>query len=699
MRSTFAGFTTAQLAMRASQKALDVTGQNIANINTKGYTRQRLDLISLNASSGVNKYESQLNTKIGNGVLTKGLSQIRDPFLDIRFRTESANVGTADQKLAVLKDMEQIFDEITKNGTQNQLSEIASMLQKLSSEVGNNEFDSMVKSSADVFTKMLNQYANQLDGIRKEQESNLDIDVRKVNDILQNIQKLNETIEKNHIHGNAALELQDQRNLLVDDLSVFMKIKVKYTPVQVSDSQTVDRMDIFFEGKDGEVPLVRGSEFATSISTQKDADGKIMMSFSRPKVDVPKVNDLLSQINTVNEEIKTLMANGDPTKDAELKMEFLLDKLDSSMQIEIKKTGPELTEINFLGDFEATPPEVAPNSVPLFKSGTFVSNLTQNADGTINATNVPPATDLIIQSGNKEINDEILQGRFKGMLDMLNKSGEFDDANETSRGIGYYQKSLDLLANQFAKSFNDMNREHTFDANGNQITKIETDPANAGAFLVTKKDKLTGAESTTSIMPTAPATAIERFDKNGKLVEGLADDETYIKKDLFVSLDPDAINARNIAISQDWKSSKIGITTSVKYGSPLGANDNVLNMISMMSEKQVYSTPGTPAQVGPPPVPEIPGVRLFEGSFQEMYTNMSTTLALDIKSTTSVLENFVSVADDIANMRDNISSVSLDEEGMNILHYQKSYNAAARLMTALDEAVDTIINKMGVVGR
>lgn len=43
IRSTFAGFTTAQLAMSASQRALDVTGQNIANINTRGYSKQRLE--------------------------------------------------------------------------------------------------------------------------------------------------------------------------------------------------------------------------------------------------------------------------------------------------------------------------------------------------------------------------------------------------------------------------------------------------------------------------------------------------------------------------------------------------------------------------------------------------------------------------------------------------------------------------------
>lgn len=52
IRSTFAGFTTAQLAMGASQRSIDVTGQNIANINTEGYTRQRLDIASLNLRNG-----------------------------------------------------------------------------------------------------------------------------------------------------------------------------------------------------------------------------------------------------------------------------------------------------------------------------------------------------------------------------------------------------------------------------------------------------------------------------------------------------------------------------------------------------------------------------------------------------------------------------------------------------------------------
>ena len=64
-----------------------------------------------------------------------------------------------------------------------------------------------------------------------------------------------------------------------------------------------------------------------------------------------------------------------------------------------------------------------------------------------------------------------------------------------------------------------------------------------------------------------------------------------------------------------------------------------------------------------------------------------------------MLTNQISVLNQTSNSRDGVSGVQLDEEGMNLLHYNQSYTAAARLMTTLDEALDVLINKTGVVGR
>ena len=205
---------------------------------------------------------------------------------------------------------------------------------------------------------------------------------------------------------------------------------------------------------------------------------------------------------------------------------------------------------------------------------------------------------------------------------MLNNNGEFDDP-ATSKGIGYYQKSLDLLANQFATSFNKANN-------------------------------------------TAGYTDHDLFATNDNTTE---------------------ITAKNIKIADGWANNKYGITASQDADAPVGANDNISHMITMMKESMTYSTGGAN------------DVQIFEGSFQEYFVNMGTQLGLDINSSSEILNNHTSLASSINDNRDNVSGVSLDEEGMNMIQYSQAYNASARLMTVLDEALDTLINNMGVVGR
>ena len=148
------------------------------------------------------------------------------------------------------------------------------------------------------------------------------------------------------------------------------------------------------------------------------------------------------------------------------------------------------------------------------------------------------------------------------------------------------------------------------------------------------------------------------------------------------------ITAANIQLSADWLSGKTQIVATQKPdiltdgATSSTANENILQMIQLLEKK----------------VPSL-GPDAGGSSFYSFYNGMVTQLNEDISFHTSTLENYVSVADNLASSRDNISAVSLDEEGINILQYQKSFNAASRLMTALDEALDTVINNMGVVGR
>ena len=144
-------------------------------------------------------------------------------------------------------------------------------------------------------------------------------------------------------------------------------------------------------------------------------------------------------------------------------------------------------------------------------------------------------------------------------------------------------------------------------------------------------------------------------------------------------------------IAAGWTDGTYGITISNKLvGSDTNpgstADENVLNMIKLLESSHVF-------KAGPN------NVQFFTGSFHDCFANIENTLGIDTKSETTLLTNQISVLNQTSNSRDGVSGVQLDEEGMNLLHYNQSYTAAARLMTTLDEALDVLINKTGVVGR
>lgn len=112
MRPTFLGFEASKTALYASQKALDITGHNLSNISTQGYTRQRADQVSVSAGSYNSRYSLNMAVYGGMGTNINGIEQIRDTRLDQAFRNEYCNTGYYDQKSAMLGDIESVLQEL-----------------------------------------------------------------------------------------------------------------------------------------------------------------------------------------------------------------------------------------------------------------------------------------------------------------------------------------------------------------------------------------------------------------------------------------------------------------------------------------------------------------------------------------------------------------------------------------------------------
>lgn len=186
MRSTFAGFTTAQLAMAASQRAIDVTGQNIANINTEGYTQQRLDIASLNLKNG-SFYNSSNRVRVGYGVEMTSISQLRDPFLDAQYRSQIYKLGTTDSHAAGLEKLQVPFDEAATSGVRDAFLQLSNALQTLSKDDGyTKENDTVVRSRMQIIVNLFREKATSLQDIRKDtQDSFKATDIKDLNETLK----------------------------------------------------------------------------------------------------------------------------------------------------------------------------------------------------------------------------------------------------------------------------------------------------------------------------------------------------------------------------------------------------------------------------------------------------------------------------------------------------------------------------------
>ena len=253
---TFGSFGQARLAIYAAQLGLSVTGNNISNVNTPGYTRQRLDQISFK-TGGADRYQSATDLRVGNGVLPTSISQLRDPYLDIRYRSENAHVGAMDTKLTGLDSIAAILDEVGKGGEvpegdqfgiiAYQLGNIFQALQRLEGETGQKEYDVQVRSAAASLCQMFNSYASQLEELYNNTVEDYNKNITAVNNLLTNIRDLNSAIRECDIHGDNALELRDQRNNLIDDLSKYMKVKVSYTVEDIGAGKTVEKLMIHLD--------------------------------------------------------------------------------------------------------------------------------------------------------------------------------------------------------------------------------------------------------------------------------------------------------------------------------------------------------------------------------------------------------------------------------------------------------------------
>lgn len=294
---TFSSFTTARLGIYASQASLNVTGNNIANINTTGYTRQRMDLVSL-YSKGAGKYANIFNRNVGYGVLAETRTQLRDPFLDIRYRNENTNLAANTEKYNGLYQLSHTLDEVNKGTDKDEgygviqanLKNFVTALEKLHANVGSQEFDRQVRGEAESLTVFFNEAAKALQSVYDGKAEEFTQTLKETNVLLNDIRDLNEQIRTAALYGDTALELRDQRNLDLDKLSELMHINVEYSVERVDQFTEVEKLTVTIadsKGPDGKpIKLIDGI-YGAQISVQ-DREPLLNPNYDPVKINAAK---------------------------------------------------------------------------------------------------------------------------------------------------------------------------------------------------------------------------------------------------------------------------------------------------------------------------------------------------------------------------------------------------------------------------
>jgi len=598
MRSTFMGFEMARSGMSASQKGIDVTGQNLTNVNTPGYTRQRVDFVSI-GTLGSSRGMTTRSNLVGQGVGVSGISQIRDPFLDRRFREEYSDVGMYEQNVSILKDIESALDEVTSSGLKEAMANVVKALQDLSKNPDQSTNANIVQTAFKSLTSVLNQFSNKLVSIYEQQKFNAKVAVNDANSLMERIASLNKSISDDVSSSNAnntygPNELLDQRNNLLDELS-------KYGDMHV----------------------------------QEETNGTVKVTL-----------------------------NGQTVVDGE--------------------------------NYDAI-------------------ELVHNHDNTISFNWRSSGKNMVSSTG-----------QLKSFTDLINGNGENATGiyENYEKGIPYYQAKLDDFAKAIATSFNDTvktkatNAVYTIDAPANPLVAPNTNVTLSIAGLTNGQINITPtgttvAEQTASIVQQLNADAgfaalyTAKVDVDGNLeltavddgrntaftgitgwngqngaasfevkVEGLNAGEAT--KQLFDPPGVTDITAANITISEEWSKDSDYILIDLNGDGSLD-NTYALALVGLFNNDIEFGT--------------------FNGTFEDYVNDYNTELGQQITFNSTRFEASASISNEMLNRRDAVSGVSLDEEGTNLMIYDKAYKAAARLMTTLDEALDVLINRTGLVGR
>jgi len=217
MGTLFSALDIGRNGLFTAQVQLDVAGHNISNVNTDGFSRQRVDVST--RQPNVRPFGA-----IGRGPFIAGVERIRDPALDAVFRQQAQGLGAADAENFFFARIEDIFQEPSDTGLSSRLNFFFDAMSQFADNVESLPARQNVMSEAIALAGSLNEVDDRIRNLQTNANDEVVNIVDEINSLADRIAELNGTIRQIEGTGRAANDLRDRRDLLLDELAQLVNI-------------------------------------------------------------------------------------------------------------------------------------------------------------------------------------------------------------------------------------------------------------------------------------------------------------------------------------------------------------------------------------------------------------------------------------------------------------------------------------------
>jgi flagellar hook-associated protein 1 FlgK len=220
------GLEIGKRGIQAHQQALASVGHNLDNVNTPGYSRQRIEFVPVEPifMPGLNRAETP--GQIGQGASIERIERIRDQLLDRRITAQASGEGYWEVRDRYVHEMEQTYLETGVNSVRSKMDNFWDAWQELSQHSSENEFRIGVIQRGKTLIDGIKNHYNGLSRLQTQVNDDIQMTVSRVNEISRQIAALNGDIQRIKAQGDSPNDLMDRRDFLVDELSSLISVTV-----------------------------------------------------------------------------------------------------------------------------------------------------------------------------------------------------------------------------------------------------------------------------------------------------------------------------------------------------------------------------------------------------------------------------------------------------------------------------------------